>query len=347
MRAQAHTITLKDIAKDCGVSLSVVSRALNPHPDQMVCPRTKMRVEESTRRLKYRKNNAASLLARGKDVTLGVFLPYYREYLITELVVGISRAAAAHDFQCSFFFGMNESSYLEFIRHIRDIGSSGILTYPITAACTPEVKKAINNFCEQGGCTVMLHNTTVPGIEHLQIDNHYGGMLAAKRLKELKCQRYIFLHHVDSDAPQSISNYALTRLDGFKGYLRKHGLETEVIGVISHGSSTYGQKDFADVIASIRQGETTGIFAESDYVAFALMQDLNVHGLNGRIGRDIFVIGYDDNPITQLPKPQLSSIHQDFCELGQQGMELLISKITGTEFKPQIPLPTLVARGSA
>ena len=347
MRAQAHTVTLKDIAKDCGVSLSVVSRALNPHPDQMVCPRTKLRVEEAMRRLNYRRNNAASLLARGKDVTLGVFLPYYHEYLITELVVGISRAAAAHDFQCSFYFGMSQNNYLEFIRHIRNIGSSGILTYPITSACTTEVKDAVTNFCEQGGCTVMLHKTTVPGIEHLQIDNQHGGMLAARRLKELECQRFIFLHHLNSSLPESISDYALARMNGFKAYLEKNGLAAEAKGVQTQGSSIYLPQDFSDVISDIRQGEPTGIFAESDYMAFALIQELNVHGLNSRIGRDIFVIGYDDNPITMLAKPQITSIHQHFCELGQQGMELLISKIMGTEYKPQVPLPTLVARSSA
>ncbi len=347
MSGQTKTITLKDIARDCGVSLSVVSRALNPHPDQLVSPRTKQRVEEAMRRLNYRRNNAASLLARGKDVTLGVFLPYYHEYLITELVVGISRAAAAHDFQCSFYFGMSQNNYLEFLRHINDIGSSGILTYPIAGPCSLEVGEAVSDFCQRGGCTVMLHKTTIPGIEHLQIDNQHGGMLAARRLKELECQRFIFLHHLNSSLPESISDYALARMNGFKAYLEKNGLTAEAKGVQTQGSSIYLPQDFSEMISDIRQGETTGFFAESDYMAFALVQELNVHGLNSRIGHDIFVIGYDDNPITLLAKPQITSIHQHFCELGQQGMELLISKIMGTEYKPQIPLPSLVVRNSA
>ena len=122
-------VTLQNIADKTGFSLSVVSRALNPKPDQKVKAETQKIIQAAVQELGYRRNHTASRLARGKSATVGVFLPNYSYSLLTDLIVGITEAADNYDFQYNFYFGLNDEDYKQFFDSLKSIGSSGILSY--------------------------------------------------------------------------------------------------------------------------------------------------------------------------------------------------------------------------
>ncbi|MFO7535980.1 MAG: LacI family DNA-binding transcriptional regulator [Kiritimatiellia bacterium] len=100
-------VTLKHIAEQAGVTVSVVSRALNARPDKpaRVAPETKRRIEDVARALGFRRNRAAEFLKRGKSPVIQVCLPPRANERTADPVMGIADAAESEDFSLGFFSG--------------------------------------------------------------------------------------------------------------------------------------------------------------------------------------------------------------------------------------------------
>ncbi len=335
--------TLKDIAKNTGFSLSVVSRALNPKPDQQVAPDTKARIEQAMRDLNYRRNHAASLLARGKNAGIGVFLPGYGYSLIADLVIGISEAAACHDFQCSFYFGLDKRDYLRFLNSVETAGNAGILSYmPDGEFSHGELSRAIAGFREQGGKMLLLNSSGLPeiGMESVNIDNHAGGRIAAEHLLNCGCDDYLCLS--TPKAWQTEQRYA-----GFADALTQRGLSPRIAYIHSSGFHQYREAEIK-LLLSESARRRVGIFAVSDFLAMEIIRSFSQLGFQEELGRNIRIIGYDNTPGSQYVLPALTTVNQPFRELGHCGMATLLSMITGMDYRQNpVPLPQLIVRESA
>ena len=145
----------------------------------------------------------------------------------------------------------------------------------------------------------------------------------------------------------SVNGDPITMLAVFLETLQGMNREGEAFTVRVEGYHQGAQEDFIRLIRSLSPDVPTGIFATTDYLAFSFMHELAKAGLGGELGRHLFLIGYDDNPMASIITPGLTTIHQPFYELGYQGIELLISKIMGRDFRRQRLSPELVIRGTA
>ena len=337
--------TLKDIARDSGFSVSVVSRALNPHPDQQVAAETKRKIEESMRKLNYRRNHTASLLARGRSIAIGVFLPRYRDVLIAELVFGISAAAAEYDFPCNCYFGMSENDYLHFFDQVNDAGSSGILTYHFGDNSTDNrLSEAFKRYRKSGGNVILLN--TPPNEEFrettLNINNIVGGKLAANHLIECGCKSFYCF------SPKSYSYMQNARCNGFAGELAKNGLSSGQYWVNFNGFQEYDNGLLTQYIAQLPQDRKVGIFATNDYLALSIMRVIHNSGMGKEIGKRIQIVGFDDMPGASFATPPLTSISQPFYQLGYISMARLIAMITGETLpEPELPESELIIRASS
>ena len=85
------SITIKDIAKQLGISVSTVSRALQNHPD--ISDKTKLLVRDCAKRLNYKPNVMASNLRTSKNTTIGVILPELNHHFFASVLDGIEQAA--------------------------------------------------------------------------------------------------------------------------------------------------------------------------------------------------------------------------------------------------------------
>lgn len=334
---------LKDIAEKTGFSLSVVSRALNPNPDQRVALETKRKIEAAMRELNYRRNHAASQLARGRSSAVGIFLPDYGYSLIADLMIGISEAAAANDFVCNFYFGLNARDYLRFINSVKTVGSSGILSYmPGEEFADRQLNRAIAEYRRNGGNVLLLNSAGLPeiGIESVNIDGYTGGKIAAEHLHAARCEQYYCI--LTPNSWQSEQRYA-----GFCDFLKQRGIGIERHYVRTNGFHQYRDLDFERLIPAFGD-RRTGIFTLSDYLGMELIRTLSRAGFGKRIGNDIRIIGYDNIPGSQYTYPALTTISQPFRELGRCGMEKLLNMVTGGSGKIiPIPYPQLIKRESA
>jgi len=319
--------TLKQIAEEAGVSISIVSRILspNPEPSGRFSPDTQKRVEEAARKLGYRPNRYAEFLKRGQVPAIGVFMPAYSNRLIADLVMGLAEGAAAAAFPLSLHFALTLDHYREFLR--ANGNHCGIITYPGFHK-DKETKKLIGKF-QDGGGKVLLLNTDIQleGVPVVAMDNRHGGNLAAERLRDHSCGEYLLMGSFPG------------RDEGFEETLRHYDIE-EIRRLPENEWENYLPR----MVERATAERPLGIFAVNDLLALRIMRFL--HSQKVAIGREVMVIGYDDLAATAECYPPLTTIHQPFREEGKIAIEKMVNVIYGQEEDSVFLEPTLVVRKS-
>lgn len=322
-------VTLKDIANEVGLNVSVVSRALNPRPDEhaVVAEETKRRISETAKKLGYQRNRAAEFLKRGKAATIGAFLPNSPNRLVADLMMGISEQAATHGFPLNFFFGSVMDDYRRFFMNVSDVNHSGMITYPVREMSESEMGGLIGDYQKRGGNIIVLNTEKkYAGIPTLAVDNHFGGRLAAERLLDAGCETFL------ADAVYG------NRTDGFHSYLNEHGHDDVHL---------FNRDNFQDQLRSLEADERqpTGVFATSDELALKLYP--LAQGLGHAIGKDVKIVGYDDLVLSDMVSPALTTIRQPFREEGRRAVGKLINMIYGEKENDEMIKPSIVRRESA
>ena len=319
-------VKLAQIAEAAGFSVSIVSRVLNPNPKNpgKIAEATQCRIREVARQMGFRPNRAAEFLQRGQLPTIGVFMPHYRNSLITDLVMGISAEASANGFPIAFSFDTNYASYRKFLEENRSQCNCGIITYP-HFNLDAKADQLICKYLDEGGKMVLINaEDFMPQVPHVEIDERKGGEIAAEELASAGCTRLFLL-----------TASMLGRSDGFREYARRAAIPlVEYLAI---------DANFTKVIDFCRDArETIGIFVSADREAVRLYSLLLQDGIIP--GGKIKLIGYDDLFLTNCLKPALSTIAQPFVEAGHCAVKTLVDTIYGKPVQNTCLLPTLVRR---
>jgi DNA-binding LacI/PurR family transcriptional regulator len=323
--------TLSEIANAAGVSVTVASRVLSPKPElnKRVAAKTRVKVQAVAEQMGYVPNRSAEFLKRGKNPVIGIFLPRYDDSLVARLTFGISDEAARREFSLSFHYDMTYDSYRSFLDNARNIRNCGIITFPYFDT-DQKCEDLIEEYVKSGGKIVMISQSRyLPNVPTVAIDDYLGGQLAGERFAQLKCDK-VFCYI-------SIGN----RGNGCADFLKKHGIDCEVYAVEKVSSSTIYEK----IKNSISCGCKTGFFAGTDYQAAGFYKFSTVN--KWEIGKDVFVIGYDNQNYSNFLTPSLTSIDQPFMQVGCDAVNMLIDQIYNKEVESRMIKPTLIARESA
>lgn len=322
--------TLKQVAAEAGVSVSIASRILspNPEPSGRYSQDTRKRVEVAAKKLGYRPNRYAEFLKRGENPSIGVFMPECSNRLIADLVMGLSQAAAANFFPLALHFSLSFERYRDFLKANEKNKFCGIITYPGFRE-DAETKRLVEDFRAKGGRLLLLNSDiTVRGVPVVALNDHYGGHLAAARLIERNCAEYVLL----GDFPG--------RNEGFLDTLAKNGRKK--IRRLPHDEwVNYLPK----IVDRATAEKPLGIFAVNDLLALRITRFL--HARKIAVGRDALVVGYDNLAATEECYPPLTTIHQPFLEEGKIALEKMINIIYGKEEGDVYIQPRIVIRESA
>ncbi|MBU2652454.1 MAG: LacI family transcriptional regulator [Bacteroidetes bacterium] len=337
--------TLKEIAKAAGVSVSVASRALNPQPDKnaRVSEETRLHVEKIAKKMGYRHNRAAEFLKRGKAPVIGVFLPETPNKLIAEMTFGISEQAEEEGFPLGFRFGLSIKRYRDFMESTSDSRHCGIISYPYHNLGA-EVNGIMEKFLQRGGKSVFISDAyTVKDAVTVSIDDLEGGRIAGRHLLQKNCRSYYFFGSYNASAPKPLApetalhGYALTRKRGYEEVIAESGQKVQWI--------TDPNRAIDKILHSSATKLPCGIFCSADMNALHLYGCLTNTPLV--IGRDVYVIGYDDLYLTPYLNPPLTTINQPMRELGKVAVTKIIRMIYGKEESSTVIPPRLVVRESA
>jgi DNA-binding LacI/PurR family transcriptional regulator len=322
---------MADVARLAGVSHQTVSRVLNEHPN--VRPLTRERVLAAIRELAYRPNAAARTLVTRRTHTLGVITSDTMLYGPTSMLYGFERAAHdAYFVSVASLPALDRRSMLDAVERFLGQGIEGIIviaTVDTAVAALGHVPPEVPLVAV--GCGTRASVTSVA------IDNAAGAAAATRYLLGLGHKT---VYHLAG--PLSCLD-AKERVDGWRQALRQAGAgEPAVLAGDWSASSGYelGGRLAADA-------GLTAVFCGNDTMALGVIRALTERGL--RVPGDVSVVGFDDVPEAGYYLPPLSTVRQDFGELGRHALSTLIDRMSGA-----IPAgrrvrvaPELIVRASA
>jgi DNA-binding LacI/PurR family transcriptional regulator len=327
----ARLPVMADVARVAGVSTMTVSRVLNGHPS--VADATRERVEQAIEQLGYRTNTAARTLAGGPSATVGVVsveTPYYGP---VNTLFGIEEAARAAGQFVTFAVlrKADERRMRAAVEHLRSTSVDGM----VIAAPVRNALVALEGISVDVP-TVVLRGATALDPSTVVIDQEEGARLATRHLLDLGHRT---VHHVHG--PMEWLE-AEARLNAWDGELRAHGVEppTPLAGNWTAASGYEAGRKLAT------DPEVTAVFAANDQMALGVL--LALHDAGRRVPDDVSVVGFDDLPESAFFHPPLTTIRQDFTELGRRSLHRLLMLIRG-DAPPgnDVIHPPLVRRASA
>ncbi|MFF0875472.1 LacI family DNA-binding transcriptional regulator [Micromonospora aurantiaca (nom. illeg.)] len=327
-----HSI-MRDVARLAGVSNQTVSRVLNAHPH--VRDDTRRRVLAAVRALDYRRNPAARALVTRRSGTLGIIAYESALYGPTSMLYAIEGAArsAGYFLSVAGLRDLDRRSVLDAVDWLRAQSVEGIIAIapkPVVAAALAQVSDGLAVVGVGGG-----HDEAVPNV---QIDNAAGARLATRHLLDLG---HATVHHVagPADWPE-----ATERTDGWRAGLHATGRPSPyaVPGAwTARAGYTQGRR-------LARVPSVTAVFCASDQIALGVLRAL--HEAGRRVPDEVSVVGFDDMPDAGYFLPPLTTVRQDFAELGRRSLDLLLAQLDagGDRSAPGRVLltPELVVRDS-
>ena len=334
---KSHQITIKDIAKILGISVSTVSRALKNHPD--ISETTKSQVNELAKKLKYEPNALALNLRRHKTNTIGVIIPEIVHHFFSSVISGIEDVA--YDRGYNVVVCQSNESYEREVINAQALLSNRVDGVLISVSKTTLDFNHFRNFTNQGIPMVFFDRICPEIMTDRVITNDEGGaFLATEHLISIGCRRIVHF-----SAPQNLL-IGQGRLAGYLRALKQYQIPYDPNLILYCDSREAAIEKTIDFIKS--NADVDGIFAVNDSTAIAAMQMIQKMGKN--VPDDIAVVGFGDGPITLIVNPQLSTVEQKGYEMGLEAIKLLLHKIenetTVDSFQTKVLTPLLIARES-
>ena len=328
--AVSRPLVMADVAARAGVSHQTVSRVINGHPS--VAPHTRERVERAIAELGYRPNIAARALVTGSTRTIGLVTVNIAQYGPAQTMLGLENAARAAGYSLSV--SILDDATAVAMREAVDRFVAQSVDAVVALSTYDDAAAALHSI----DAPVPLVAVQVGGAQDhpaVGVDQESGARLATRHLLGLGHRT---VHHVGGPAD---SQEARGRTAGWRSELVAVGAPVpEILRGDWTPSSGYaaGQK----LAARIRAGEDiTAVFLANDQMALGALAALHEEGLE--VPEDVSVVGFDDLPEAPYFTPPLTTVRQDFAELGRRGVELVLARLAGVNLDPEpVPAPLLV-----
>lgn len=318
-------VTLKDVAREAGVSISTASRALSNaleiHDD------TRRHIADVAARLNYRTNQVARGLVTGQSNSIGLVISDIRNPFFAEVARGAEDAAlrAGRDLVLcnSDLDAEKQMRYLEWLVAKRIDGIVMNSVAPLSPAQQDQL-------CSAGVPIVLLNLSLARRRSPMRrfsaaiADNLAGGEMAGNYLIDLG---HVNVIHITG--PRTHGNFA-DRAVGFLKTFYNRGLPKPKI--------VYGEHTFAAAYQAARQHlaadpNTTAIFAGNDLIAFGCMRAMMEQGI--RIPEDVSILGFDNVEMSQITCPPLTTIDQPKYETGKAAVEMLLGMARNRSLEPE------------
>ena len=322
--------TLKDIARELGLSPATVSRALNDYPE--VGRETRARVRETAERLGYAPNLMARRLVGGRSGLIGAVFPKSGDLAIDpsliEIVAGLSECLAARD--------------LDLVLHV-DPGGEPLDTYRRLVArntldgfvvSAPRRDDERLAFLRRRNVPFVVHGPAGPDDALYDIDNRAVGRIAVEHLVALGHRDIAFLN-----GPEPLA-YAQDRLIGFREAIAAAGLRARA-DLLRHDEPTHAAGERLGAQLFDMEGDRpTAVLCSSTFIASGVYAAAFKRGMG--IGTDVSVISHDDAPPYLRAEdfvPPLTTTTSPLTD----SCEPLAAMIAERVASPEAPLRQLIA----
>jgi DNA-binding LacI/PurR family transcriptional regulator len=329
------SVTIRDVAREAGVSVATASRVLNGK--DVVKPVTRDRILAVMAELGFSPSQAARRLSLGRTLTIGVVVSFLTRPQAAERLRGVDAVLADSEFDLVIYNVESvpkRDHYLSTLTTAQRADGLLVMSLPPTL----EVAQALST----SPVPVVFIDVHTPSVDHLPRvigDDVRGGALAARHLLDLGHRSIAFIGDAVADPFGFTSSRDRER--GFREELAMAGLSLpdQWIGHGAHGR--YEARDLARRMLSSAD-RPTAIFTASDTQALGVIAAARELGLH--VPDDLSVVGYDD--IEAADYVGLTTVRQQLFESGRRGAEILLAEIDHRSEEPVIAQlnPELVVR---
>jgi LacI family transcriptional regulator len=330
---------MADLARELGVSMTTVSRALSDH--HSIGAATKQRVLKLAKKLNYQPNHLAAALRKGQSRLLGVVVPYIEGKFFPSVIQGIEQAASKAGFSV-IVCQSHEDVQLE-RRNVETLLHAQVAGVLVSLARNTKQFQHFDKVRSRGIPLVFFDRIPTTGlVNSVVLNDHEGAFRATRHLLEQGCRRIAHLA-----GPQHINIYQQRR-QGYLDALATYGLvpEDELIN--------YSDMTVEDGARAIQEwlalpNPPDGVFGAGDSVILGVLQTLKSRGL--RVPQDVALAGFSNEGFTAITEPQLTSVDQRCEEMGEAVVRLFLELSAAPEssfMQRQVVLqPELFIRGSS
>lgn len=311
-------VTIKDIARELGVSPSTVSRALKDHPD--ISPDTKKAINELAKKLNYSPDPVALSLKSRKSKIIGVIVPEIVHYFFSTVLHGIEDFA----YDAGYNVMICESNET-FERELKNVDallsnrSDGILV---------SLSKNTQNYdhfrkIQDAGVPLVFFDRICDDVktDRVVVDDEKGAFEAVEHLISIGCRN---IAHLTAPDHLIISQQ---RKAGYIRALRSNNIPVNSDLIIKCDTISEAKKYIPDLLQ--RTPKVDGVFSINDLTAAEAIKIIKEKGL--RVPDDVAVVGFTNGQISDLTDPPLSSVEQHGYEMGKEAAMLLIDRIEREE----------------
>lgn len=325
-----RSAVMTDVAELAGVSHQTVSRVLHDSPN--VRGETRERVLAAIRQLNYRPNTVARALVTGRSRTLGVVTFDTTLYGPATTLLGIEQAAhdAGYAVIVSSLRSLNRRTVLGAIEQLRNQGVDGVAVIAPMRAGVEALRDVMPDFA-----VVAVAAAPDASIPVASVDQAAGAAAATRHLLDLG-HRTVWhlagpLDWKEADA----------RIEGWKSVLKSAG--APIPDLLRGDWTARSGYELGKTLLEVEG--VTAVLAANDQMALGLLRRLHEAGLE--VPRDLSVAGFDDIPEAAYFTPPLTTVRQDFGELGRRCLQVLLARIEGDAAPPRVVVtPELLVRAS-
>ncbi len=335
-----NQVTIKDIARELGVSPSTVSRALKDHPD--ISPDTKKAVNELAEKLNYQPNTVALSLRQSKTNTIGVIIPELVHYFFSTVISGIEDVAYSAGY--NVIITQSNESYEREKSDLKALFNSRVDGMLISVSRETTNYEHLENVFTKG-VPMVFFDRSAESIDTSKVivDDLGGAKEAVLHLIEQGCKH---IGHLMSAKTLIIGQQ---RMKGYKEALRENGIKINENYIIECPEGTKEQGQHAMKQLLNQKEKPDAVFASSDMLALGAMLAIKEAGM--KIPEDIAIVGFSNWQFSGFVEPGLSTVDQPGFAMGQEATKLLIRQIESDQdevsTETKVLKTQLVVRGSS
>lgn len=330
-------VTIKDIARELGISPSTVSRALKDHPD--ISQETKDAVKELAEKLNYTPDPIALSLKSRQSKIIGVIVPDIVHYFFSTVIHGIEDVAYNSGY--NVMVCESNETYEREVKNVDTLLSSRV--DGILISVSKRTKKS-GHFqkIQEAGVPIVFFDRVSRDIDTDQVvvDDEVGAFMAVDHLLSSGCRRIAMLgseEHLFIGEKRKL------------GYLRAHremGLAPDPELMVLCDTGEMAEQIVPGMLKL--PDPPDAFFAVNDLTAATAMRIVKDAGL--KVPEDISIVGFTNGQISRLTDPALSSVEQFGYEIGKKAVQMLIRRLESAQNYPvqkEIIKTRLVVKGSS
>ncbi len=319
--------TIKDVAKQAGVSITTVSFVMNNRADVVISAEVKKRVQKVAQDLDYHPSAMAAGLAGRRTRNLGVVF-YPEDKIISNqfysfVIEGIVKETIEKGFNLYFsYLAAQHEGYQSFPKIIREKNVDGVI---LIGRNDPTMAQEIKN--RRISVVAIDNYPELPGIDTVQINNRQGGLLAAEHLMQLG-HKHIGHLTIAKERP-SLED----RAEGWKEAYSKHSLtfNPDYRFECSELNLNSGYEKTKEILK--KHKKITALFCANDEMAAGALKAAREMGR--QVPQDLSVVGFDNVALTHYTDPALTTVNVPKEQLGKLAVLRMLELVENKESPAQ------------